>query len=476
MRWSVAALILVAGLAAAQDGGYQDPGATACWNCHSPDRDDNPMMPAFTVDPGTTALSGDAALRPRIVNTWDAEVSAMSLEIDLTEAPGVSFISGQEPYNNSTRGAVQIGLESPLFALQQHHAEHAVHVPAGATALRIQVVPDDATTIGPDFVVSLTDALSTRPFATIDEAGPGRTEAWTLRDASAIAAHGAGDWRVDVALQPAGTDGHLDPGFRSAGFEITVDAWFNASLERIMVLDAPGPVMPGNAQPFHAPLVVEHVAPGQAITFTARARVFYEHGDNTPDEALLQYRHRIVIGADADGTPTLGTQAFLAPIPREVLGLDSIAEAIGYGAAFLLVASVLSGGILGKGSRRAMNRLFTTARRRVAFHNFLSYGILAAAFAHLILFLVEVAWHWAWGLLWGGAGILCLFALGFTGALQVPIIRRWGFASWRWMHFGFAIAAILFTVIHILLDGSHFTVRDAIGWTDPLVPDSRQAA
>ncbi len=431
------------------------------------------MAPALAVDFDPTALAGDAVFRPSIVNTWASTLFDMSLEIDLTNAPGLAFVGSEPPIHNETRGVVRVDTSEPTFGIRAHSAQATIKVPSGAGALRIQVVPDDGTTLGPDLMVSVTDAVSTRPFITMDDGARGEPERVLLQDPGLIAAHGSGEWTVDVAIQPARADGRLDP-HPEAAFTIILDAWFNTSLERSLVLDADGPLLPGNAQPFQAPLQAEGVTPGQSITITARTHMFYEHGDDTPDEALIAYAQTFVVEAGPEGEPLLGRQMAVASDPQEILGLDTVAEVIGYGAAFLLVASVLSGGILGKRSRRAFNRLFTTARRRVAFHNFLSYGILAAAIAHLVLFVVEINWHWAWGLLWGGLGILSLFALGFTGALQVPIIRKWGFSTWRWIHFGMALAAIGFTIIHILLDGSHFTVRDAIGWTDPLVPDSRQ--
>jgi hypothetical protein len=63
-----------------------------------------------------------------------------------------------------------------------------------------------------------------------------------------------------------------------------------------------------------------------------------------------------------------------------------------------------------------------------------------------------------------------MLGLGVTGALQVPMIRRWSFAAWRWSHYGLAVATIVFTLAHMGLDGAHFSaVQDWLGWDDPLV-------
>lgn len=474
MRLFVAALLIIASLAAAQEGGYQEASSTRCWDCHAPGKWNPAMRPAFAVDPGAAVFGSETLLEPRIVNTWRGELSQMTLEIDISAAPGMAFIGGEAPYHNETRGKLTFDHTDPSMVNRAHTTQVEITVPSGASALRISLSPDDVGPLGPDLSMAVVDAVSNDAFTTIDDQGAGGDETLSLQDAATIAAHGSGIWVIEAGARLAGTDGHLDPQVNDVGFHVSVDAWFNTSLERTVVLEAPGPLQPGVAQPFTLPVSAADVAPGEAITFTARARLFYEHGNDYPDEAFIVYTETFIVGADESGAPMLGVQSFVVPVPTEGLGLAAVSEIIGYAAAFLMVASLLSGGILGKRSRRAMNRLFVTARRRVAFHNFLSYGIIAAAIGHLVLFVIEIQWHWAWGLLWGGLGILSLFALGFTGALQVQIIRRLGFRSWRWIHFGVAIAAVVFTVIHVLLDGSHFEVRDAIGWTDPLVPDARQ--
>lgn len=64
-----------------------------------------------------------------------------------------------------------------------------------------------------------------------------------------------------------------------------------------------------------------------------------------------------------------------------------------------------------------------------------------------------------------------MFGLGLTGAFQVGMIRRWNYAAWRWSHYGLAVGAILFTLVHMALDGVHFDfIQETIDWTDPLDP------
>jgi hypothetical protein len=56
------------------------------------------------------------------------------------------------------------------------------------------------------------------------------------------------------------------------------------------------------------------------------------------------------------------------------------------------------------------------------------------------------------------------------------MIRRWNYATWRWSHYGLAVASIVFTLVHFALDGAHFGfVQEWLGWNDPIVPDDLAA-
>jgi hypothetical protein len=145
--------------------------------------------------------------------------------------------------------------------------------------------------------------------------------------------------------------------------------------------------------------------------------------------------------------------------------LARLSEAVGYASSFLLISSIASGGMFGKASRRGLNRLFQSAKRRVAFHNVLSYWLTLLAAAHAVLFLFQDVYAWTQGILFGGLAIAAMLGLGVTGALQVPMIRRWDYATWRWTHYGLTVATLLFTLIHFLLEGANFVaVQNALHW------------
>jgi hypothetical protein len=135
---------------------------------------------------------------------------------------------------------------------------------------------------------------------------------------------------------------------------------------------------------------------------------------------------------------------------------------------FLLVFSMITGGVFGKATRRWQNHLFRSAKRRVAFHNFVSYLLTFFAAAHTALFLWEPGFPWTLGMIWGTGALVAMMLLGVTGALQVPMVRRWNYATWRWTHLALALASVLLTIVHVLLDGANFTeFAEWVGWDDP---------
>jgi hypothetical protein len=216
-------------------------------------------------------------------------------------------------------------------------------------------------------------------------------------------------------------------------------------------------------------------APGETVGLELLGHAHYDHQQkdrSDKDDADFSKPYGVPILVSGDGSQvTLSATAVAGPAPAVHNGatMATVAEAVGYATAFLFLSSTAAGGMFGKASRRWMNSLFGTARRRVAFHNFLSYGLLLAAAVHTALFLVEAAYAWTVGLLWGGLAVLCLLGLGVTGALQVPIIRRWSYATWRGWHYGLAVAALALSAAHMGLDGQHFAdLQRLLHWRDPL--------
>ncbi len=501
---SVVALLVLAATVSAQDRTeYKVNDQTRCWDCHAPGKWNPAMTPAYDVLPllANPVVGEEFDYRAELVNTWRAQTLDQFVTLDISKAPSLRFVGTQDPAQQIEEGKIVVEAKAPTaqtltqpFLTQPQRGSVLIEVPTGATAVRIVMVPDnnDANR-GPDLTMRIFDARTDPagdPSLVINQAGKGGTEILHLDGASAVANRGFGNWTVQaqvipIELTPGNPGGsQTDPQYGDVPFTVTMDAWFNATQEVQQVKTAAGPTLKGTKAVFTWRLVaLEAPTVEERINVIANATLYYDHVPPTPDEEdwdNMTINRTAPFLTQPNGTLKMGlepTDIVINAVGPIGVSMAAISEAVGYAAAFLLVASVWTGGIFGKASRRQMNVIFGSARRRVAFHNFLSYGIIAAAIAHMVIFVwdtIEPNYPWQLGLIWGGLGILAMFALGVTGAVQVPMIRKWNYATWRWTHFALSIAAIVFTLVHMMLDGQNFGfIQEALNYSDPLTPASQ---
>ncbi len=161
-----------------------------------------------------------------------------------------------------------------------------------------------------------------------------------------------------------------------------------------------------------------------------------------------------------------------APVPPASVDLQHLLTRIlGFVSLLLVPVAMVTGGVFGKESRRVLNRLTGGAKKRVLWHNAMSFAIIGVASVHFLLALVDGASDWTRGLLWGGTGWAVLVSLGFTGYYQVQIIKRWDYAFWRRVHLSSALGVLLFGLVHMALEGGDLGfLRDLLpGWHERLV-------
>jgi hypothetical protein len=467
---------------------YRPIEASQCWSCHGPDVWVPDMDPVLVAVPEAQALTVGSRqdLPLRVVNSWmvpskEFELTGFVASLDVSQAPSLRFASDQEavhvgpleghiPFDPVGQASDPASLpELPGYLTRAHSGHLVLQVPEGATEVLFTVHP--LPTEGgafPDVRVALhpgTTQPSDDPVREADGAGPGEAESVHLEGAAVFALYGYGDWTVEVqafVMDPEST--WLLPTTGDLRFTVEMTAWFDTSGSTLAVATQEGGIRSGDELRLSWPVaVVQQPLPGEVLRGFVNVTGHYA----IPFEVALDFE----TGQASWGSPS----AVVALEEPPLLALAEVSEAVGYATAFLIGISVWSGGVFGQASRRHLNAIFGSARRRVAFHNALSYGILAFAVVHTVLFLVEVNYHWLLGVLWGGGSLLALFMLGVTGAFQVPLIRRWSHAAWKWTHLGLALACILFAVVHILLDGTNFGgVQEAVGWQDPLVPHDRR--
>ena len=483
----------------AQRGGEGGPipeRDTTCWPCHvgwSP-----PLKTFYNILPPPEA--GAAVGQPfeyviQLQGAWTPPGNGPDIlyyepTLDLSGAPSLGFFSDSPPVSEDLAGEVPPATPPDLTAPRRSEPLLTV-VPLGTTDLTIVLEPQDVNSAtGPDLILNAYPGLSApsgTPAITVDSAGRGGTETLTLQGAEAFRAPGLsyGNWTLEVvAKAPAvgGTDptALLNlPAAQPQPFTIAVDSAIKDTGERSQAQPIRETVVKGGSALIRYNLLANAPpAPGEVVRVVVNTTVYYKHNDaGTDNYANVTKAYSADIPVEVDGERTVIRTA-LDPSTLVAGGtvqngatLDTMSEGIGYGTAFLLISSIWTGGMFGKASRRSLNGVFGTAKRRVAFHNFLSYGLMLFASVHTVLFIIEATYYWTLGLIWGGLALLAMLMLGVTGAFQVQMIRRWNYNFWRWSHYGLAVAAIVFTLVHMALDGVHFGfIQERIGWDDPLDP------
>lgn len=484
------AIALVAALAAVQakqvgDDRLKAEALATCWDCHKVVQNDCAPLQTFVAllpGDGVGAAPGEAFdFTVQAQNAWCSDLYAVRVNLDLANAPSLGFASGVPEVKETHHGTIV--LDPARAAEPQRSPPVEVEVPAGETQMTVTLRPP-AGAAGSDLALVVYPPGFSSPLRTVDEGGQGVPETFAVPDRAQFAEWGYGRWtfHAEARMLPAPDGGPVVPSpDGTVPFELQVEASADASDARLgSAMAAASPSQPlkeaGSAAVTFRLVALGTPAEGESLTLAADVWPHYTHKGTNPNEdddenvtkvhptpvPVLAEAGRVIVRSGPGGDIV---------VPRPVNGptLQTVSEAVGYSTALLLVSSITTGGMFGKASRRGLNHLFGTAKRRVAFHNFLSYGIVLAAGVHTTLFVVEAAYHWTLGLIWGGAAVLALLGLGVTGAVQVPLIRGWGYGGWRWTHYALALAAIAFTVVHVLLDGAHFAdLQGRLGWEDPL--------
>lgn len=489
----VLAAVLLAALAAAQKPVNDEPTGlveSECYTCHAQGGGSfgPPLRAMYAIIPPanlTVPVGEDFPYPVDVLNTWTAELRGIDAVLDLRDAPSLGFASGQDPVLRSDAGTLD------GFATDERTQRFEFDVPVGTTTVLASVRPAaGAVPLPPDLVLRVWSAAASPetdgPRET-DNTGTGGTERIRFDGAGTISSLGYGVWTIDV-VQPVARDNVA--AFVPQDFRLDLYAYSNTTGERVQptstqqVLDGQDPRSVQNASLLWRLRADERPGGNETITITVDLTAYYDHpGTTSGGRDDWRYTKSLQVGVfeevlpDPDDPDPADPDVVLDPTQRDpdadleaedAIPWDRIGEIIGYVSAFLLVFSMITGGVFGKTSRRWQNKIFRSAKRRVAFHNFVSYLLTVFALAHTVLFLVEPGFPWTLGIIWGSIAMVAMVLLGVTGALQVPMVRSWGFGAWRWTHLILALVALVFTMVHMLLDGANFTeVAEWVGWQDP---------
>lgn len=431
-RVAVVFLLLVAGLSAATLTGAQQFGSeesfngALCYSCHSA-WSPVPMRKMFTLAPAAQELAvGNAAeYSVTVQEAWVAkppwpQLLHFEAYIDLEQAPSLGFVSQQPPLLGVQRSGT---ITPPQTPLNRAEAFVTIDVPPGTSDLILTLASNSSDpALGPDLALAVypgRDTPGPLPHEVRDDGARGAPERFVVHGGRNITALSpeSSTWTVQARLKPTTTDGdelQFDP--RTIPFTVTMDAYRNLTGEtrQFLVVDriveaGQSTLLPFRLQATRTPAAGEH------LFVTVNATAYYPHdaGGGIDDWGNFSKTSRVNVAAGPAGNVVLGELASetVAPLPEATLPLDRVSEAVGYMAAFLIISSIVSGGMFGKASRRGLNAVFGTAKRRVAFHNALSYFLTVAAIAHTVLFILEANYVWTLGIIWGGIAILAMFGL-----------------------------------------------------------------
>ncbi|HUR62252.1 MAG TPA: ferric reductase-like transmembrane domain-containing protein [Candidatus Thermoplasmatota archaeon] len=476
------AVTLLATLAASQPNLQEEESYdSTCYTCHyawSP----VPMKTMFRLSPlEVHAPVGEAfEYSVQVEQAWPARPPDPTLvhfvgTFDVSRAPSVGFAGDRAP----ELGEVHYGqiVPDPGNPDQKQEAFVVVEVPAGASDLVFTLAPNSTDPVtGPNLILRVHPGRikpAIDAYRQVDDTGRGQPERFAVHGGNNVAALGVGAWVLQARMYPVDpARQEVTPALQPVPFTLTLDAYFNTTGETRSYVILDEVVTAGHSTSLAWPLrSLGPPQPGEEVRITVNATAHYEHeSGGTPNHGNFTKTATVALRAGEDGGLVLSPPQLQSTlrVPASTFSLARTGEAIGYLATFLLVVSNVAGGMFGAGSRRGLNRLFGSAKRRIAFHNVLSYFLTVATLVHMVVFFVEANFPWTLGLIWGGLGLLAMLLLGVTGALQIPMIRRWDYGSWRWTHLALSLAAVLFTVVHLLLDGANFTFfQDLVHWKDP---------
>jgi hypothetical protein len=470
MAVAVVLVILLIGLPSWGQDAVEPSGELASADCYGHHKQEGfrsmDLLPTVVTEvPKGTPFSFALTIK----NPWLHDLQHPVGYVNISNAPGLSFPGARDPVATSANGTVQNGQKSSAATLQvDPNATQMIVSMVGTksgTPLDSRVVTADYSLLvqSPDGSLKLTDG--SKPPATSGapiSPGQGRTASTVVVDTANLTRGGPGAWTATVTyngIEPTGT------------FQLSSVVYYNLSQSKELTVAGPAVLKPGESYTFHFTILVGNVDSLQHLRYGGRGTAYHQHTDkaigdngdydkwNTMD---FSTGSTLVIGTAK--VVDVGGVSLLQPILRRW------GQVLGFTGAFLVIPSLVFGGTFGKRTVEPLNRLFGGARRRVLFHNSMSFWLLGIGVLHMLIMFYEAFWPWSHGLVWGGLSLAAMVGLGVTGATQRRFVARWGFARWRFVHFAMGILVFVFVSVHTVVDGSHLApIRGAIFGPDPSI-------
>ncbi|MGQ0537017.1 MAG: ferric reductase-like transmembrane domain-containing protein [Methanobacteriota archaeon] len=383
-----------------------------------------------------------------VVNPWKHELLDVVASINLSRTDAITFPGAQKPFHEEKQGTiVPAGLPgaAPVrlpFRVDPNATELVVFLdgdtgPAGVNDLDLIVRGPKGTRFN-----GTPDAPSDR----LNGTGPAVDELVVV-SGEPLVTEGEGAWEATVEF-PGGSP-------PSAAYAVAIDVYYNASLIKERLFRGPDSLKPGESFTFELPMDVSNGTGSAAVLYKVKGNAYYNHADpTTPNFGNFTKWNTMQF--------TIGSVLRVGPpVAVQVIDLnDRIyrvwAQVTGFVAFFMLIPSLVLGGTFGLATVRAQNRLIGSARRRVLWHNSLSFFLLGATGLHMVLYLVENFYKWTFGFFWGGLALAAMLGLGLTGTFQNWMVKRWGYKTWRFTHLFLGVVVVVLSILHATLDGEDF--------------------
>lgn len=395
-----------------------------------------------------------------IRNPWLHELQDLYGYVNISGAPGLKFPGEKEPGVFPFEGslAAQAGAYASI--------DHPIPVETNATEL-VLLLAGTPTGLPPqleqrfqanDFRVAVTSpdgsiVLGNPPAADAGAAPQSGNLLSEIRvDQQNLTKGGIGDWRATVYYRGASPEG---------AYSLDTTVYYNLSKSTQLLMPGPALLKSNEAYTFSFTILAEDVEALQSMRYGGIGVAYHEHTDKNIGDVgnydkwnTLQFETGSELRVGSTEIP--GGIDTLGPIFRRW------GQVLGFTGSFLIIPSLAFGGTFGKTSVVWANKLFGGPRRRVLFHNSMSFWLLGVSVLHMFLFFYEAFWNWSHGLVWGGLALACMIGLGVTGATQRAFVARWGFNRWRFVHFAMGVLVVVFVLVHLVADGSHFApIREA---------------
>ncbi|MHB8605944.1 MAG: hypothetical protein ACYDCK_11885 [Thermoplasmatota archaeon] len=448
---SAVAVLVLAAPSLAQVPVHVKSGEFSNAECYSHHREEGfRSMDLFPDSVTQVAKDGTFRFHLTVADPWLHQLKNVEGYVNVSGAPGITFPGEKAPTHQVIDGSVAASPVAPTSDAK------TFNVADNATEVNILFDGDAGAPVPSDWQFSLASANGK---FTANSTGPAPTvgSPTTVHRAlhipySNVSAGGQGAWKV---LFRHGSSA------QAATYRATVDVYYNLSRSTERLLKGPDLVPAHGQTTFTFDLVVGNKTGPVKLVYGAVLDAYNKHTDpNAMDDGIYDKWGTIefTIG-DTTQVGNIGTQVFVAKDPAPVE--RAWGQIVGFAASFLMIPSLVLGGVFGRSTVTGLNALMGAARRRVLWHNAASFVLLGAVILHLLLFLAESFWPWAHGILWGGLALAAIIGLGFSGAMQRRLVAHWGFERWRFTHYTLGVLVVVFMLVHLAADGTHFQfVRD----------------